>query len=299
MPSESGELTARHTATIAVTPQRIFAALTDAPELEEWFAEHAEVQPIVGGNYHFWGKHTYGVASRRDATQTITAIEANKLLAFSWRLNGVESDVVLRLEPSANQADASAATKTAISVEHSFSTSPDIELIEDLWRMNFGNLAAHVTGSGLVRHDFTAPDTTIKLSIMIDAPVERVYRALTDPEQMNQWLAPASSRVDLRAGGEYSYGWKYTVSGREVAGGPTHIIDLIPNEQLTVDWPDWRGHTDRAPTQVRWLLEPVGAQTRVTLVHSGFARTVDASDYGYGWQYYLDALQVLLTRGSS
>jgi uncharacterized protein YndB with AHSA1/START domain len=52
------ELKHEFTWKLPARPARVFAALTDAAELEQWFAEHAEVEPQLGGAYRFWGKHT-------------------------------------------------------------------------------------------------------------------------------------------------------------------------------------------------------------------------------------------------
>jgi len=48
--------------------------------------------------------------------------------------------------------------------------------------------------------------------------------------------------------------------------------------------------------KITWLLESVGAQTRVTVIHSGFVRTVDTSDYPFGWGSFLEHLK-LATEG--
>lgn len=130
------------------------------------------------------------------------------------------------------------------------------------------------------------------LSIVIDASRERVFHALIDPASMRRWLGAPAPEVDARIDGRYSFGWKYQVSGRDVAGGPTRIIDSVSNERLVTNWPDWRGDPDKPTTQVAWTLESLGpGQTKVTLVHSGFARPVDMSDYPFGWAHFIEALK--------
>ena len=140
--------------------------------------------------------------------------------------------------------------------------------------------------------DFTDPQPEVRASILINAPREQVFRALMEPAKLDKWIASAAS-VEPRVGGRYSYGWKYPVDGRDVTGGPTRILEMIPNEKLVTDWPDWRGDASVPKTTVTWLLESAGDGTRVTVIHSGFARTTDISDYPFGWSGFLGQLKAL------
>ncbi len=63
---------------------------------------------------------------------------------------------------------------------------------------------------------------------------------------------------------------------------------MVENEMLVSDWPDWRGDPNVPRQNITWLLEPVGKQTRLTMIHGGFSRVVDISDYPFGWGYFLD-----------
>ena len=69
------------------------------------------------------------------------------------------------------------------------------------------------------------------------------------------------------------------------------ILDLVENERLVTDWPDWRGQNERGRTRVAWLLESVGEKTKVTLIHGGFSRAADGSDYPFGWGGFLERLK--------
>lgn len=93
------------------------------------------------------------------------------------------------------------------------------ELIDDHWRFAFGNLAAHLSrGDGIVLPDYTDPAPEVRLSIVIDATREAVFKALIEPEPINKWFGQGSTVVEPRPGGSYDLGWKYTVDGREVVG---------------------------------------------------------------------------------
>jgi uncharacterized protein YndB with AHSA1/START domain len=74
------------------------------------------------------------------------------------------------------------------------------------------------------------------------------------------------------------------------------VLDVVPNERLVVSWPDWRGDGAVPLQSVTWLLAPEGAGTRVTLVHAGFTRTVDFSDYPFGWGHFLSEMARVAVR---
>jgi uncharacterized protein YndB with AHSA1/START domain len=276
-----------HTTTIDLPapPARVFRALTDVDELRAWFATAAAVEVRPGGAYHFWGEATLGAPGAGD--QRITALELDRTLAFSWTLQGVPTEVAYRLTGDGET--------TKLEVRHAIRGAlpyrrPD-HVVADLWRIHGGNLGEHLRASGgVVLPDFTSGHPEVRAAIEIAAPPAKVWRALTEPALMNQWLGGAA-KVDL-PGGALSYGWSYEVEGRQVAGGPTRIIELVEHRRLVTDWPDWRGDPDKPSTRVTWELEPLagGARTRVTVIHTGFEHPVDRSDYQQGWAQFLEML---------
>jgi uncharacterized protein YndB with AHSA1/START domain len=277
---------------VSGSPERVFSALTDPAQLRQWFAEHVEIEPRAGGALRFWGRHTYGAPDRPLVASTIRRFEPGAALAFEWALEGIPGEATIELKPDEKTADGS---RTSIAVRHTFERHLPIaygtEMVDDLWRLTLGNLDAHLRGgSGTVLPDFTEATAEVRLSIVIDAPRARVFRALVDPDALNRWIATAAT-VEPRTGGAYSFAWKYEHKGRPVESGPTTILDLIENERLVIDWTDWRGDATRPPTRVAWLLQDEGTGTRVTLVHSGFSRVVDQSDYPFGWVWFLDRLR--------
>ena len=277
------------------SPARVFTALTDPGELRRWFAEHVEIDAHEGGAFRFWGRHSYGAPDPSTAHQRITRFERDRALGFSWRFEGADSEVTVELEPTAPDGEA---TRTRLALRHAFPAPLDIpygaELVDDLWRLTLGNLDAHLRGGdGIVLPDYTDPTPEIRMSIVIDAPRERVFRALIEPAALDRWIA-SGAEVDPKVGGRYRYGWRYPVGERQVEGGPTRILDLVENERLVTDWVDWRGDETRAPTRVAWLLESVGPKTRVTVIHGDFSRVADQSDYPFGWRSFLERLKAAI-----
>lgn len=285
------ELVGTFTWTLAASPQAVFAALTDPAALSAWFADAAEVEPRVGGAYRFWGPHVYGTRTREQATQQLTRFEPGRALAFTWEVEGQPSEVTFELAADDDETNAGG---TKLVGAHRFAEAPAIgrgqNLVDDLWRVHQGNLGAHLRGEAPYRVDFADPRPEVRLSIVIEAPVARVFRAFTDPELLGRWVGASAPVVDARAGGAYRYGWQYEVDGRQVAGGPTRILEFVENQKLVTDWPDWRGDPTIPAQKITWLFEDLGGRTQVTLVHDGFVRAVDIADYPFGWGYFTGEL---------
>lgn len=273
-------------------PTRVLDALIDASELEQWFAEHAEVEPRVGGAYRFWGKHTYGTPSRSEATQTITHFEPGRAVDFTWRIHDRDSVVSLVVEPDPENARGS-----ILKGVHEFANAPAIdrakEMVDDLWRVNCGNLQAHLTGRpGKVLIDYSDAKAKVALSIYIDAPPSAVFQALIDPDKIHQWFGVAAS-VDPRAGGKWHLKMEIEKDGHRVSSPPCTILEYVENERLSISWPDWRGDKSVPDQRVVWTLKPQGAGTLVDFLHDGFVRPTDVSDYPFGWRWFLSRIKAV------
>lgn len=282
------ELKHEFTWTLPAAPARVFAAFTNAEELMQWFAEHAEVEPKLGGGYRFWGKHTFGAPKTPDPTQRITKFEPGQVLAFTWRLHGRDSEVSFEIEPDPKNAEGA-----IVKGVHTFAEPPAIEraahMIDDLWRFNWGNLQAHLTGGqGKFFVDYGSSAPSIALSIFIDASPAAVFRTLIDPEKIQQWFGVAAE-VDPRLGGA----WRLKMEMNGVSAPPCKILDYVEGERLTISWPDWRGDQSVPDQRVTWLLKPEGAGTRVEFVHDGFVRAADISDYPFGWGWFLSRISAV------
>jgi uncharacterized protein YndB with AHSA1/START domain len=112
----------------------------------------------------------------------------------------------------------------------------------------------------------------IEKSIAIDAPVERVWRALTDHEEFGAWF-----RVKLDGPfvlGEVSSG-RITYSGYEHLKWEARVVAMEAPRLFAFTWHPYAVDPDRdysadPQTRVEFRLEPAGERTNLVVVESGF-----------------------------
>ena len=121
----------------------------------------------------------------------------------------------------------------------------------------------------------------IKQTYIIEAPVAKVYDALTDAGVAEQWGA-GPAKVNAREGGEFSY-WDGDIHGV--------YSKLVPNKLIEQDW---YGHDN--PTwkyTVSFTLEGNDKSTTVRMLYAG--DILDEQKDIKDWQeYYFTPIKELL-----
>ncbi|MGA3104517.1 MAG: SRPBCC domain-containing protein [Terriglobales bacterium] len=146
----------------------------------------------------------------------------------------------------------------------------------------------------------TPDQDAVVCDIEIAAPVERVFEALIQTDQLMQWFNNSECpvkywKMDARRGGRYSYA---TVPGSVVVNGKKEfecsgeIIEYDPPRLLVYTWlGNWHVDPSRE-TVVRWELSPTASGTRVKVTHSGLAEEpASRKDYSGGWVGVMENLK--------
>jgi uncharacterized protein YndB with AHSA1/START domain len=140
--------------------------------------------------------------------------------------------------------------------------------------------------------DTTASSQTEAISFEFDlhhAP-EKVWRALTDPALLAEWLLPVVG-LELEPGVSFAFkrdpmpGWDGTVKCR--------MLEIEAQRKLSYTWVVGEMEID---TVVTFTLEPTRLGTRLSLVQSGF-RASQKRNFGgarYGWKMMGEKLLELL-----
>jgi len=142
--------------------------------------------------------------------------------------------------------------------------------------------------------DKTAPSQTETISLELDLHhrPEKVWRALTDPALLAEWLLPVAG-LKLEPGTAFTFktqpypGWDGTVNCR--------ILEIETHKKLSYAWVVGDMTID---TVVTFTLTPTGSGTRLSLVQSGFKPEQKQESGGarYGWNMMGGKLADLLAR---
>jgi uncharacterized protein YndB with AHSA1/START domain len=140
--------------------------------------------------------------------------------------------------------------------------------------------------------DKTAPSQTESISFEFDLPhsPEKVWRALTDPALLAEWLLPVLD-LKLEQGAEFTLktqpypGWDGIVNCR--------ILEIEAQRRLSYAWA-----VPFLDTVVTFTLTPTAEGTRLSLVQSGFKPDQGRELGGarYGWNMMGGKLVDLLAR---
>jgi uncharacterized protein YndB with AHSA1/START domain len=136
-----------------------------------------------------------------------------------------------------------------------------------------------------------AADTTVRASIVVDAPIERAFRVFTEdferikPREHNMLAVDIEATVfEARVGGR--------IFDRGVDGSECHwarVLALEPPKRIVFSWdisPQWQIETDLEKTsevEVRFIAE-TSERTRVELEHRNLDR------HGPGWESARDGV---------
>lgn len=134
----------------------------------------------------------------------------------------------------------------------------------------------------------------IEKTLELDASRERVWRALTAPDELSSWFPDEARGLEVRPGGDGWWHWE--AHGRYAVR--FEVVD--PPGRLVWAWardPDV-GVDESPSTTVEWRLEPLdgGARTRLHLREDGFLDRESRERNAEGWRHELGELRTCLTR---
>jgi uncharacterized protein YndB with AHSA1/START domain len=122
-------------------------------------------------------------------------------------------------------------------------------------------------------------------------PVDRVWRAMTDPAALAAWFWPQrfgpTAEVDLRVGGRYRIDGP--AAGMAASG---EYVTVEPPHKLVFTWV-WDG--EPGETLVTVDLTPTAGGTELTLRHARFPDDQQRDQHAQGWYDCLDRLPEWLT----
>lgn len=176
-------------ARIAATPSKVFHALTDETAVTTWLAEHAAIS-LPEQHYGFWGDTT----PQGDQThQTLLSAEPDRLLRFSWTLDGTPTTVEIELQPDGSQTVLRLRQDGLPTLDELMAPTgrrDGLHSMHTFWGLALANLAEYTEGRPLTpKADFRpkrAPEIRVRMEI--DATPHEVFESLIDPTQIARWF---------------------------------------------------------------------------------------------------------------
>lgn len=270
---------------------RVWRAISDSAEFGAWFKARFRA-PFAPGRTLVAEFTEPGYVGRTFAVR-IEALEPPQRLAFRWRPHEFDSAgddfadstlVEFFLEPHAD------GSRLRI-VESGFDRLPEDQLEaqfrgnDEGWSEQIERISNYVSGTD-----------RIEKSVSINAPLERVWRAISEAEQFAAWFGLDAAGAKFEAGSpaemklssppEYA-GMPFTIDVVSVEAGRYFAFRWHPYAvDPTVDY------SGEPTTLVEFLLEPDGDGTLLTLSESGFnaipehrrAKAFEMNDHGWGIQ---------------
>jgi uncharacterized protein YndB with AHSA1/START domain len=151
-----------------------------------------------------------------------------------------------------------------------------VNLSNKAWETALENLKAHVDRQELP-HPFApvAPlfgffrepqeKVAVERSIWINAPRERVWKAITDPEQLDKWFSPGTQwqGTGLKVGGKL-----FVLDPESKAEMYTQVIEIVdpPSQLVTRSLPE----PEEVSYVTNWMLTEENSGTRLTILHTGY-----------------------------
>ena len=138
----------------------------------------------------------------------------------------------------------------------------------------------------------TAPENVYEVEITTTP--ERLWKAITDPEQTRQYFYGALSKSDWQVGSRWT---SESEEGEVYLDG--EILEIDPPRRLvhTLHVVHEPAAAAEAPSRVEWEITPIGDRCRLTMTHTGRGPATTEYTAG-GWNTILGGLKELLETGS-
>jgi uncharacterized protein YndB with AHSA1/START domain len=161
----------------------------------------------------------------------------------------------------------------------------------------------------------TPDQDTVLAEIFIAAPPERVFQAISLPEQLSRWWGENGLYRITERGADIRPGGKWFCVGAGVDGKSFRVegeyLEVDPPRRLVHTWV--ASYTGGLKTVVHWDLAPqpvhglhpsgprkAGTGTLVKLRHEGFASAPEVgASHGEGWKRVFGWLQAYLEKGET
>ena len=123
---------------------------------------------------------------------------------------------------------------------------------------------------------------TVVIEREVSFPPEKIWRALTQPHLIEEWLMKSDFKPEV------GHGFKFTADWGAV---DCQVKAVVPNKTLSYSW-DAYG----LESTVTWTLTPTDTGTHLRMEQAGFRADQDQAYFGAqaGWKAFLNKLDAVL-----
>lgn len=286
-----GNLELERSTWIAAPRERVWQAITDPEQLEQWFLPHSLGARLTRDDD---GTLSVRLGDMKASVAVLEAIEPprqvttlglpDRLIAITYTLEEENGGTRVRVVMRGGESLSGSAVQERLAPSGA------------AWEMALANLKAYVEGQelpypqGLLAAIYgyrreSKEKFSVERSIWIAAPRERVWRAISDPEQVGQWFSPGTQwgGTGLEVGGRLFVLDPET--GAEMYGQVVEAVEP-PYRLVTSSIPE-PPETVHVTT---WQLEEENGGTRLMLTYSGYelepvearADNMEQNAFGFG-----------------
>jgi uncharacterized protein YndB with AHSA1/START domain len=266
-----GNVTVERSILIAAPRERVWQAITDPAQVVQWLVPNLPGALMQRDDS---GKVTIQIGEMGVDFVTLDMVEPLRQAAYR-SLPDQLLTTTYKLE------DHSDGTRVAITMS-GFEALPEEARADRLeqsgagWERTLQNLSAQVAGTTLpFPQAYVGPlfgfwraarkQLSVERSIWIAAPRERVWRAITDPKQLQHWFSPTTAweLSALEVGGRL-----FAPNAETGAEMYVQVIELIdpPRRFVTRSAPE----PPATPEITTYALQEENGGTRLTVTHSGY-----------------------------
>jgi len=126
-------------------------------------------------------------------------------------------------------------------------------------------------------------------------PPEKVWRALTQPHLIEEWLA----KMDFKPVRGHRFSVRIDPQPNRTFVFDCEVVTVEPNRVLSYTWSSSDDESGQGlRTAVTWTLTPTPRGTHLRMEQSGFEANQPLYQHGakIGWQKFLSSLEQVLTR---
>jgi uncharacterized protein YndB with AHSA1/START domain len=265
---------------------KVWKALTDKNEMKNWYFEIKKFKPEVGFEFQF-----YGGSDEKKYLHLcgIKEVIPNKKLSYSWRYENYkgESIVTFDLLPEGN--------KTKIKLTHEgLESFPNDN--PDFARKNFVEGWNQIIGTSLKEYVEKKQDFIAKAEISINKPPSKIWKALTKPEIIKQYLFGTEVTTDWKIGSLITYKGVWKGKSYEDKG---RILQVEPKKLLvSTYWSSLAGLLDIPENYktVSYKLSSQDNKTKLTVTQDNNTSQDEANHSEHNWNEVLNKLKELLEK---